>query len=169
MGANAVRSSRRTAITGDDNCAPATRRLIPTIATALVSLLAVGSATAYLIAPTPTALAVEFQVDAAASVPAGKIIIYGKATNRGRALPGVRIVLRRTNKVRLMLISRADGTFRKTSLLRTGVYVVSVSRKTSGKTRTTRTQIRLKSGRAYRITVRLVRNGGLSIMPIRSY
>jgi hypothetical protein len=44
-----------------------------------------------------------------------------------------------------------------------------VSRKSKGKTRTARVGVRLRSGRAYRVTIRLVRNGGLSILPIRSY
>lgn len=158
-----------TTIIPDGRGAPASRRLMPTIATALVSLLAVGLATAYLVAPTRTALAVEMQADSAANVPAGKIVIYGKATDRGKGLSGVRISLSRASKVKLILISRADGTFRKASSLKSGVYAVSVSRRANGRTRVRRTRIKLKSGRAYRITVRLVRNGGVSILPIRSY
>lgn len=149
---------------------PSARVVVVKAATALVSLVAVVSATAYVISPAATALAVHVAIDLKTPVPAGQIVVYGKATNpAGKPLSGVRLVLRSSGKVKLKLTSGADGTYRSSHALRSANYKVSVSSKVNGKTTTTKVSAKLKPGHAYRVTVRLVHGGGLSILPIRSY
>ena len=149
--------------------APA-RRISTTLVTAVVSLLAVLCATAYLVAPTRTALAVEVAVDASVRVPAGKVVIYGRARDsRGKPLARVRVTMTRARRVRLLTTSRANGTFRKSSALTSGRYVLIAARTSNGKTRSARASITIRRGRAYRVSVRLVRNGRLTVMPIRAY
>lgn len=139
-------------------------------ATALVSLVAVIAASAYLISPTGTALAVQIAVDPSAQVVGGQIVVYGKATDStGKPLAGVGVVLSVTGKVKLKLKSGPDGTYRNARALTRAKYTIAVSSKVKGKTTTTKITATLKPGHAYRITVRLVHSGGLSILPIRSY
>jgi hypothetical protein len=146
------------------------RKLLVTIATALISLLAVTMAAVYLATPTRTALAVEVSVDSSVSVPLNKVVIYGRARDyRGRPVARVRIAVSKARRVTLVALSRADGTFRKSSSLASGAYILVASRKSKGKTRSARASIKIRHGRAYRVTVRLVRSGGLTIVPVRAY
>lgn len=149
---------------------PEPRRLIAAFATAVVSALAVMAAVAYLVAPAKVALAVEVATASSVHVPANKILLYGKASDyRRRPLANIRISVSKPGQTTTTLVSGRDGTFRKMTALKAGRYVLTVSRRSSGKTRTARSGIRFARGRAYRITVRLVRSGGLTMLPIRAY
>lgn len=146
------------------------RRFIATFATALMSALAVLAAVAYLVAPAKVALAVEVAVASSVRVPANRVLIYGSASDsRRRPLANIRISVRKPRQTTVTLVSGRDGTFRKMTALKAGRYVLTVSRRSSGKTRTARATITFARGRAYRITVRLVRTGGLTMLPIRAY
>jgi hypothetical protein len=145
-------------------------RVVWRIATAIVSGLAIVLAVAYLVAPARTALAVNVDVDSSIKVPAGKILIYGKAGDyRGKPVANVRISVTRAGRERLALVSGADGTFRKTSSLKSAEYVLGVSRRYKGETRRTKRSITLTRGNAYRVAARIVRSGGLTILPVRAY
>lgn len=146
------------------------RRLISTILTGALSLIVVVLAGAYVIAPTRMALAVEVQADAGTHVSARQVVIYGKAVDfRGRSLKGVRVLIKQKNRTKLATTSRRDGTFRVVGRLASGSYIVTVVRRAKGKTTTVKVKARFKRGHAYRVSVKLVRTGGLSLVPIHSY
>lgn len=149
---------------------PPPARRAASIATAVISALVLMFAAAYLVAPARTALAIDVGVDSSIKVPANQLLIYGKARDyRSKPLANVRIAFSSAGQVKLTLLSRHDGTFRRASSLKTGKYVVKVSRKSAGKTRSAHASLRLARGHAYRVTIRVVRSGGLTILPVRAY
>lgn len=144
------------------------------IATAATSLVVVLWAGSYLFSPTQTALAVAVAVDSAIHVPAGREIIYGTAKNaHGSAVHGITVSLDHGTGKRairmLSVTSRQDGTFRKVASLAAGSYAIVVSERSGHKTITATKTIKLKPRNAYRITVKIVRTGVLTLFPVRTY
>lgn len=150
------------------------RRRAGKIATAATSVIALVLASSYLLAPSQLALAVAVAVDRSVHVPAGEEIVYGTAvSSRGAPVQGVRLSVDLTAGRRLRTVasvkSRRDGTFRTTTRLAAGSYTIVVSEGSGRKAIKATRGIKLKPGYAYRITVKIVRTGVLSLFPVRTY
>jgi hypothetical protein len=141
------------------------------IAMACMSVAAVAAAVSYLAEPTSLALAVSV-VDLG-RVSAHQEIIYGAArTVSGGPLAGVHVAIAKASKPSKAVLkstTRADGTFRAVAHMASGRYAISASVRVRGKLVTTTTRARLALGRAYRITIKQRRGGGLSVVPVRGY
>lgn len=142
--------------------------------TALTSLLAIAAASVYLFEPTPMAWAIAVRTIPSATVSPKVEVVYGRALDgRNRPLAGVRISIdRRRGKVLIALVSatsRSDGTFRIVSRLGVGAYVLVVTGRSGQKAISRTHPVRLAPGHAFRVTVTLVRTGGLSVIPVRTY
>ena len=144
------------------------------IVTALTSALAVAAASAYLFEPTPMAWAISAHAVRSASISPRVEVVYGRALDsRHRPVRGVRIsVDRARGRVLIALVSvtsRPDGTFRIVSRLPAGAYTFVVTGKSGKRTVRSSRSVRLQPGHAFRVTVNLVRTGGLSVIPVRTY
>ena len=146
------------------------RRALAKVVTAAVSLAFVGFGGAYLATPAQTAFAIKVEA-VSARLPARTVVVYGEAMDyRDKPVKAVRITVTRNGRTLLSTSSRFDGTFRKSARLRrSATYGITVSRKHNGDIERAKKSVRLRPRRAYRVTIKLVRSGGLVLVPVRGY
>jgi hypothetical protein len=65
--------------------------------------------------------------------------------------------------------SRRDGTFRMTTRLAAGPYTLVASEVSGHRVISEKRGIKIKPGYAYRVTIKIVRTGVLSLFPVRTY
>jgi hypothetical protein len=142
--------------------------------TALASALAVVGTGWYLVSPPQTALAVEVATVMTTRVAAGHELVFGTVRDsKGAPVPRAAVTIGHRVGNRFVtdvaLKTAGDGTFRKSLALAAGAYLIKVVSKVGGKTLTTTHAIKLTPGRAYSVTVKQLRKGGLTIVPVRGY
>ncbi len=144
---------------------------------AFASALALLAGALYVVMPTHVALAVTVSVEHRADAPGGIEVLYGYATDvGGKPMQGVRIAAdsdaRDGGRNRVMLVSGRDGTYRRQVKLAAGTYVLTVDGPGLGHRSgddTADIRVLIEPGNAYRISVRQLRRGAFSFLPVISY
>ena len=138
----------------------------------LISLLVVGGAVLYVLAPTSEALAMS--VSSRASHLAGHEVIYGEVTDyTHHVVHNADVLIYSLVHGRHILVRELragpNGTYRTVLEKPRGIYVVELVVRANGRTLTRLRTMRLVPGRDYRVSGRVTVHDLFAFLPVSSY